>query len=88
MTWDVLLGYATGLRLFSPHIDPGTLLRTLLVMHALDSIMCRVVAGNSGYSKNLWTALGFVLGVWAVAVVMLLPKKKRSGLGARGSGLA
>jgi len=44
--------------------------------HALDSIMCRLFAHNNGYPKNLWTVLGFVFGIWAVAVLILLPRRR------------
>lgn len=75
MTWDVVLGYATGLRWITPGLDPATLLRTALVVHICDAILCRLFAHNNGYGKNLWTAIGFVFGLWAVAVMLLLPKK-------------
>ena len=75
MTWDVALGYVTGLRLFAPHIDAATLVRTVLVVHTCDAIMCRLIAHNNGYPKRLWTGLGFCFGVWAVAVLMLLPRR-------------
>jgi hypothetical protein len=77
MTWDVLLGYATGLRFFAPEIDPATLLRTLLVIHTCQAGMCWLLAHNHGYSKNFWTAAGFVAGVWAVAILILLPPRRR-----------
>jgi hypothetical protein len=76
MTWYVFLGYFTGLRLFASDLDPGTLLRTVLVIHICDSIMCRLFAHNNGYPKNLWTVLGFVFGIWAVAVSLILPRRK------------
>ena len=76
VTWDVFLGYFTGLRLLAAYIEPGTLVRTVLVVHLCDSIMCRLFAHNNGYPKNLWTVLGFVFGIWAVAVLILLPRRK------------
>lgn len=76
MTWDVALGYFTGLRLLSAHMDPETLVRTVLVVHVCDSIMCRLFAHNNGYPKNLWTVLGFVFGIWAVAVLVVLPRRR------------
>ena len=76
MTWDVLLGYATGLRFFAPEIDGATLLRTLLVINTCQAIMCRLLAHNNGYSKNFWTAVGFITGIWAVAVLILLPRRR------------
>ena len=78
MTWDVLLGYFTGLRFLATDIDPATLVRTVLVVHICDSIMCRLFAHNNGYPKNLWTLLGFVFGIWAIAVLILLPRRKKT----------
>jgi hypothetical protein len=77
VAWDVALGYFTGLRLLSSHMDPATLVRTALLVHTCDSIMCRLFAHNNGYPKNLWTGLGFFFGVWAVGVLILLPRRKR-----------
>jgi hypothetical protein len=76
VSWDVALGYFTGLALLAPHMEPATLVRTILVVHTCDSIMCRLFAHNNGYPKNLWTALGFVFGIWAVAVLIVLPRRK------------
>ncbi len=75
MTWDVLLGYLTGLRWINPEIDGLTMLRTALVIHLCDAAMCRLFAHNNGYSKNLWSVLGFVFGIWAVGLLIVLPKR-------------
>ena len=75
MWWAVALGYFTGLRAIAPDLDAATLVRTALLLHFCDSIMCRLFAHNNGYPKNLWTVLGFVFGVWAVAVLILLPRR-------------
>ena len=77
MSWDVIIGYATGLRFFAPDIDPATLLRTLLVINTCQAVMCRVLAGNNGYSKKFWTWAGFLTGIWAVALLMVLPARNR-----------
>jgi hypothetical protein len=77
VSWDVILGYFTGLRWLSPHIEPAALVRTALLIHVCDSIMCRLFAHNGGYSKKLWTVLGFVFGIWAVAVMIVLPPRRR-----------
>ena len=77
MSWDVIVGYATGLRFFAADIDPATLLRTLLVINTCQAVMCRLLAHNNGYSKNFWTVAGFVTGVWAVGVLILLPARPR-----------
>ena len=75
MSWDVALGYLTGLRWINPGLDGGTLVRTALVVNTTDAVLCRLFAHNNGYSKNLWTVLGFVFGMWAVTVLLLLPKR-------------
>lgn len=73
MSWDTFLGYYTGLRWLAD-MDAATLLRTSLLVHACDAGMCRIFARNNGYPRNLWTLLGFVFGIWAVAVLIVLPK--------------
>ena len=50
---------------------------TALTMPAWAAIMCGLFAHNNGYSKRLWTALGFLCGIWAVAILILLPKRAR-----------
>jgi len=77
MTWDALLGYATGLRFFAPDIDAATLLRTLLVINLCQAGMCRLLAHNNGYAKNFWTVAGLLAGIWAVALLMILPARHR-----------
>ena len=79
MTWDVVLGYVTGLRIISPDISAATLLRTTIIVHIVDAVLCRLFAHNNGYSKNLWTTLGLIFGIWAVAVLLLLPKRGVTG---------
>jgi uncharacterized membrane protein SpoIIM required for sporulation len=75
VSWSTWLGHLTGLALISPGLSGETLLRTVLVVQTCDSLMCRLIAHNNGYSKTLWTCLGFVLGIWAMAVLILLPRR-------------
>ncbi len=75
MPWTTALGYFTGLYFLDPTLDAGTLVRTTVLLHGLDCIMCRLFAHNNGHPKNLWTVLGFVFGVWAVAVLIVLPRR-------------
>ena len=75
MTVKVLLSYWTGLRFVAPDLDLYTLIGTALAMHLCDAIMCRLFAHNNGYPKNLWTLFGFMAGLWAVAVLILLPRR-------------
>ena len=39
--------------------------------------MCRLFAHNNGYPKNLWTVVGFVFGIWAVAALIVMPKREK-----------
>lgn len=75
MTLETVLGYWTGLAFVAPPMPLPTLLGTALAMHVCDAIMCRVVAGNGGHPRNLWTVLGFIGGLWGVIVVILLPRR-------------
>ena len=77
MSWDVALGYFTGFYLLNPTMEAAVLVRTVLVVHVCDAIMCRLFAHNNSYPKNLWTLLGFIFGVWALGVLILLPKRTR-----------
>jgi len=77
VTWEVLLGYASGLGLVAPAMDAGTLLRTLFVLHTCNAIMCWLFAHNNGYSKPFWTVAGFLFGIWAVGILIVLPNRRR-----------
>lgn len=77
MSFEVFLGYFTGLRVLGGNLSFPTLVVTALLVHLLDSIMCRLFARNNGYPKNLWTVIGFIFGVWAVLALVLLPKREK-----------
>jgi len=52
---------------------------TALALHVCDAIFCRLLASNNGYARNAWTAAGLIAGVWAVGVLILLPRRAASG---------
>jgi ABC-type transport system involved in cytochrome c biogenesis permease subunit len=72
-----LLGYLSGLAFLQPDIPLVTLLATMVVVNVCDAIMCRLFAHNNGYPKNLWTVAGFVFGIWAVAALIVMPKREK-----------
>ena len=76
MDFFTILGYLSGLYFIKSDLDGTTVLRTALLMHALDAVLCRVIAGQSGRHKELWTVAGFFLGIWALAALFFLPAKK------------
>jgi hypothetical protein len=75
MTLATVVSYLTGLHFVAPDLELPALLGTALALHVCDAIMCRLFAHNNGYPKNLWTVLGVVFGLWAVAVLILLPRR-------------
>ena len=75
MTWATALAYLTGLAFVAPGLEMPTLLGTALALHTCDAIMCRLFARNNGYPKTTWTVLGFIGGLWAVAILLLLPRR-------------
>jgi hypothetical protein len=79
MQLELALGYLTGLRFLAPYpLDLPGMLATGAVVNICDAVMCRVIARNNGYPARLWTALGLVFGIWAVAVCIVLPKRHAS----------
>ena len=75
MTLATVLSYWSGLAFVGPELGVRELLGTTLVLHTCDAIMCRLFARNNGYPRNAWTLIGFVGGIWAVAVLILLPRR-------------
>jgi hypothetical protein len=75
MTPETFLGYLSALHWVTPHLDLPTLLGTTVTLHVCDGIMCRLFAHNNGYPERLWMLVGFAFGIWAVAVLIVLPRR-------------
>lgn len=78
MTVATALNWLSGLGLVAPGLDEPTVIGTALALHVCYAFMCRLVAHNNGYGKNLWTAVGLIGGLWAVVVLILLPRRDGS----------
>lgn len=76
MDFSTILGYLSGLYWIKPDLDTSTLLRTTLLIHALDAVLCCVIAGHSGRNKILWTVAGFFLGIWALGTLFFIPARR------------
>ena len=74
--YDVL-GYFSGLYLVRTDIPPMVLVRTLCVVHVLDAILCRHIAARIGRNQRLWGLAGLLLGMWAVASLVILSYKRQ-----------
>ncbi len=77
MDFNSIVGYLSGLNFIKPDMEPSSLLRTACLIHLVDAILCRLIAGQSGRNKNIWTAAGLTMGIWALGVLFLLPGKKK-----------
>jgi hypothetical protein len=75
MTVATFLSYWSGLAFVAPELPWPTLLGTVLGIHICDAIMCQLLARNNGYPKTTWTIIGFLGGLWAVTVLLLLPRR-------------
>ena len=79
MTLATALSYLSGLGFVAPDLPVPALVGTAVALHICDAILCRLFAYNNGYPRNLWTALGLIAGLWAVAVLILLPRRGGAG---------
>ena len=75
MDFYQFLGYFSGLLFIKAEMDPTTLLRTAVLVHTLDAILCCVIANHSGRNKTIWTLAGLLGGIWALGILFLLPAK-------------
>jgi len=76
MDFYQLLGYFSGLSFIKPEMEPSSLLRTALMVHVLDAILCGVIANHSRRNTIGWTIGGLCCGIWALGVLFMLPTKK------------
>ncbi len=80
-----LLAYLSGLHWVAPDLDLPTLVGTTVMVNTCNAIMCRVLAHNKAYPKNPATLAGGVLGLWAVALLLVLPSRVAPGARTRTS---
>jgi hypothetical protein len=77
---ELVIGYLTGLRFIAPpNFELSSLVATGVLVNTCDAFMCRLFARNNGYPPRTWTVVGFVFGLWAVGILILLPKRQTAG---------
>lgn len=69
------VGFLSGLHWIRPDMEFAVLWRTLLLVHALDAILCRVLARQRRRREWIWTALGLLFGFWALAALLALGRR-------------
>jgi hypothetical protein len=67
-----ILGIASGFALIGYHEGPDRMIATSLAVDVSLAPLTAVIASRRGRSALLWVILGFALGIWALAYVLLL----------------
>lgn len=78
-TVAAIVGYASGFALMRYRGSPADLIGTALAIDAALAPLSALIAARRGRSVALWSVLGFLFGVWALflALVMLSVKPAR-----------
>jgi type IV secretory pathway TrbD component len=67
-----IISCASGFALMRAHKAPIDLIATSLVVDAALAPLTAVIAARRGRSPLRWVAAGFVLGMWALAYVLIV----------------
>ena len=67
-----IVGVASGFALMRSHQAPLDLIATSLMVDAALAPLTAVIAARRGRSALRWAAVGFVLGMWALAYVLIV----------------
>jgi hypothetical protein len=70
-TIAVILGITSGFAALGYREQPAELIATSLAVDASLAPLTAVIAGQRGRSPVVWAILGFALGPWALAYVLL-----------------
>jgi hypothetical protein len=78
MRLATLVWYTSGVAFVAPPLSEEAMLGTGIAVSICHAVMCRLFARNNGYPRLGWTLLGLAGGIWAVAVLILLPRRAPS----------
>lgn len=67
-----IVSYASGFALMRTHKAPIDLVATSLIVDAALAPLTAVIAARRGRSPLRWVVAGFVLGMWALAYVLIV----------------
>jgi|SRR5579864_4559072 type IV secretory pathway TrbD component len=71
-TIATIVSYASGFALMRTHKAPIDLVATSLIVDAALAPLTAVIAARRGRSPLRWVVAGFVLGMWALAYVLIV----------------
>jgi hypothetical protein len=77
-TLATILTIASGFVLMRYHQPPAGMIATSLLIDAALAPLTAVVASRRGRSVRLWSVLGLILGIWALACVLLMRSRRDS----------
>ncbi len=75
-TLATIFGYASGFALMGYHENPPEMIATSLAINAALGTLTVIIAIRRRRNPVLWTALGFTLGAWALAAMLLIRPAK------------
>jgi hypothetical protein len=73
-----ILSVTSGFALLGYPLPPATVLATSIVVDLALAPLTAIIASRRGRSALGWTIAGLTLGMWALAVVLILPAANRS----------
>jgi hypothetical protein len=80
-TLATILSIASGFALMRYHEPPLGMIATSILIDAALAPLTAIVAARRGRSVVWWSLLGSILGIWALAAVLLM-RSRRDGSGA------
>jgi hypothetical protein len=67
-----VVGYASGFALMPMHKPPIDMIATSLIVDTALAPLTAVIAARRGRSPLRWAIVGFALGMWALAYVLIV----------------
>ena len=75
-TLATILGLASGFALMGYHEPSAEMIATSLIVDASLAPLTAVIASRRGRSAALWAVVGFALGMWALAYVLIFKPRR------------
>ncbi len=76
MDVESVLGWWTGLHWLAPDMPFATLVRTAIVVHICDAVVCGILAKGARRRWSGWALAGLVAGIWALIALLVLPSRR------------